>query len=247
MMVRGATKVRAILAEEHCAMQARAYRRVRTYLADAMSRLHRAHPAFQTVVFRAEDAGFAFVFGDGTRPHEAPKAFCGLAAACKELAGLSEVERLTAEDPIWQVLRGTPQPEFVVEQYRAIQGPWLFWARRSICEARYYMRRDIYSRTVHGSHRPGFGKRLVSDDGAVVDEWIDPIEPMILRALRAGPADLDSLCCAMNTLSGFHDAHYIWDVLHACEQLRQRGMLRRMNPRSSDGDARFALRTEARR
>ena len=71
-MLRGAANVRAAIADEHRSMQSRAYKRVRPYLAGAMSRLRRAHPAFQTVVFDAEKAGFAFVFGDGTRPREAP-------------------------------------------------------------------------------------------------------------------------------------------------------------------------------
>lgn len=243
--VRGAAKVHAVLAEEHREMQARIYKRVRPYLAGALSRLRRAFRAFQTVVFSADDASFAIVFGDGMRPREAPKAFGGLAAACEDLAPLSEIEWLTAGDSIWQVLSGTPQPDLVVEQYRHVQDKdWKFWARRSLCDARYYMRRDIYSRTVYGSHRPGYGKRIVGEDGAIVDEWIDPIEPSILRVLRESdrPVALESLCHAMNTISGFHDAHYIWDVLHACEHLRQKGALRRTNPRSSEGDARFWLR-----
>lgn len=245
---RGAAKVHEILADEHRAMQARAYKRIRPYLAGALRRLRRAYPAFQTVVFNADKAGFALVFGDGTQPREAPRAFSGFKAACEDLARLSEIEWLTAADPLWQVVQGTPQPARVVEQYRHIDvddGEWKFWMRRGLCEARYYMRQDIYSRTVYGSHRPGYGMRVVSEDGAVVDEWVDPIEPMILRVLRerGAPISLEPLCQRMATISGHHqDSYYLWDVLHACERLRQRGALRRVNPRSSEGDARFVLR-----
>lgn len=240
--MRGAAKVHAIIADEHREMQARAYKRARPYMAGALSRLRRAHRWFQTVVFNASDASFAVVFGDGTRPTETPRAFGGL-AACEDLAPLSEIERLTAADPLWQVLRCTPQPALVIEQYRHVQDKeWRFWMHRSLRDARYYMRRDIYSRTVHGSHRPGYGKRIVGEDVAVVDEWVDPVEPLILRVLKSGPLDLDSLCEKMNALSGFHDGHYIWDVLYACEQLQQQGALRRMNPMSSPEEARFALR-----
>lgn len=131
--VRGAARVREILAEEHREMQSRAYKRVRPYVAGALSRLRRAYPAFQTVVFNAETARFAFVFWDGTRPDEAPKAFCGLAAACEDLAHLSEIEWLTAGDSIWQVLPGTPQPALVVEQYRHVQDEdWKLWMDRAV-------------------------------------------------------------------------------------------------------------------
>lgn len=248
MKVRGAAMVREVLADEHREMQARTYKRIRPYLAGAMSRLRRAHPAFQTVVFCAKDAGFAFVFGDGTRPHEAPKAFGGLAAACAELARLSEIEWLTAADQLWQVLHGTPQPALVVEQYRHIEDTdWHFWMRRPLRDARYYMRQAIYSRTVYGSHRPRHGKRIVGDNGVVIDEWIDPVEPSILRVLRerSAPVSLEALVFALNTISGFTDGHYIWDVLHACESLQQRGVLQRTNPRSAEGDARFLLVKEA--
>lgn len=241
---RGAAKVRAILADEQRAMQARAYKRLRPYLASAMSRLRRVHPAFQTVVFCAKDAGFAFVFGDGTQPREAPKAFGGLKEACEDLAQLSEIEWLTAADPLWQVLTGTPQPALVVEQCRYVQDKdWTFWMRRSLRDARYYMRQAIYSRTVHGSHRPGYGTRIVADNGVLIDEWVDPIEQMIARVLRESgkPASLDRMRDEMKKISGFRDGYYIWDVLHACKQLRQRGVLRRVNPMSDDGHARFGL------
>lgn len=250
-MVRGVAKVREVLADERREMQARVYKRIRPYLAGTMFRLRRAHPAFSTVVFNAkpeaEKAGFALVFGDGTRPHEAPKAFGGLQAACEDLSCLSEIEWLTAGDALWQVRRGTSQPALVVEQYRHVQDDegWHFWMRRSLRDARYYMRRDIYSRTVYGSHRPGYGKRIVDDAGTVVDEWVDPIEPMVLRVLRAkgSPVSLEPLCDAMNAIAGFRDSFYIWDVLYACGRLARRGAMRRVNPKASEGDARFALVT----
>lgn len=105
------------------------------------------------------------------------------------------------------------------------------------------MRRDIYARTVYGSHRPGYGKRIVDEDGVAIDEWIDPVEPMILRVLReiGRPFGLEPLCRKMDAIAGFRDGYYIWDVLHACERMQQRGALRRTNPMSSDGDARFGL------
>lgn len=243
-MVRGAAKVREVIADERREMQARAYKRIRPYLAGAMSRMRRTHPGFLTVVFSAEHSAFAFVFGDGTRSGEAPKAFAGFKTACEDLARLSEIEHLTATDALWQVLQGTPQPESVIEQYRHVQDDdWHFWARRPLREARFYMRRDMYSRTVYGSHRPGYGKRIVGENGAVIDEWIDPVEAMILRVLRekGAPVNLDPMCDAMNAIAGFRDGYYLWDVLRACEHLRQKGALRRVNPRSSDGGARFAL------
>ena len=136
-MVRGAAKVREVLAEEQREMQARAYKRVRPYLAGALHRLRRAHPGFQTVVFDADKAAFSLVFGDGTQPHEAPRAFGGLKAVCADLARLSEIEHLTAADALWQVLQGTPQPTDVIEQYRHIESEgWNFWMRRSLNNAR---------------------------------------------------------------------------------------------------------------
>jgi len=242
--VRGVALVRAVLAEEQRAMQMRAYKRIRPYLAGAMARLRRAHPGFLTVVFNAEKAAFAFVFGDGTQPREAPKAFSGLAGACDDLARLSEIEWITAADRLWQVHPGPPQTGLVVEQYRHVQDKdWHFWMRRSLPEARYYMRQDIYSRTVYGSHRPGYGKRIVGDNGVEIDVWIDPVERMITRVLqeRGKPVDLDRLCAEMNRIAGFRDGYYLWDVLHACEHLGRQGVLRRVNPTSSEGDARFAL------
>lgn len=244
--VRGAKMVRAILADEHTQMQGRAYRRIRHYLVGALYRLRTAYPGFKTVVFNAERAGFAFVFVDGTRHHEAPKAFRGLHAVCEDLARMPEIEALTAADALWQLKHGTPQPEFVIEQYRHVQDKdWNFWMRCSLADARYSMRQTIYSRTVYGSHRPGHGKRIVGEDGVVVDEWTDPIDVMILRVLNelGAPIGLESLEDALNKMARFdHQAHYIWDVLHACNRLVERRMLRRINPRSSEIAARFALR-----
>lgn len=245
--VRGVAMVREVLAAEHREMQARAYQRLRPCLSGAMRRLRRAYPAFSTVVFCAKKAAFALVFSDATRPHEAPAAFRGLAAACGDLARMSEIEWLTAGDPLWQIVRSTPQPATVIEQYRHIENKdWQFWMRRPLNEARYYMRQDVYSRTIYGSHRPGYGKRIVTERGEVVDEWVEPVEPMILRVLRerGAPVDLDSLCRTMESIAGFaHGAYYYWDVLTACERMRERGMLRRCNPKSSEGDAKFALTT----
>jgi hypothetical protein len=225
-------------------MQARAYKRVRPYLSGAMSRLRRSYPSFQTVVFCAKKAKFSLVFGDGTQPHEAPKAFAGLTAACEELAKLSEIEWLTADDPLWQVLHGTPQPAQVIEQYRYIESKdWRFWTRRSLRDARYYMRQDIYSRTVYGSHRPGCGKRITDEAGVTIDEWVEPVESLILRVLReaGAPVSLEPLCDTMGALAGFgRRGYYIWDVLHACEHLQSRGMVRRLNPKAQTGE-RFAL------
>lgn len=131
MMARGAAKVREVLADERREMQVRAYKRLRPYLAGALYRLRRVHPAFQTVVFNAEKAAFALVFGDGTQPREAPRAFGGLKEACEDLAQLSEIEWLTAGDSLWQVRPGTPQPALVVEQYRYVQDQeWKLWMRR---------------------------------------------------------------------------------------------------------------------
>ena len=248
-VVRGAAMVRATIADEHREMQVRAYKRIRPYLAGAMSRLRRAYPAFQTVVFNANKAKFSLIFGDGTQPHEAPKVFGGLTEACEDLARLPDIEWLTAADPLWQVRPGTPQPAAVVEQYCHVQDEdWHFWTRRALNDARYYMRQEIYSRTVYGSHRPGCGKRIVSEEGAVVDEWIEPVEPLILRVLRerGAPTSLDTLCDAMNALAmsahpEFRDGYYLWDVLRACERLRAKGALRRVNPKASEGDARFVL------
>lgn len=244
MKSRGAAMVLEVIASESREMQARTYKRLRPYLAGALSRLRRAHPAFQTVVFNAERADFALVFGDGTRTSEAPKAFDGIKTACKSLSRFSEIERLTAADGLWQCLPGTPQPATVVEQFRHIESAdWQFWMRRSLRDARYYMRQDIYFRTVHGSHRPGYGKRIVTEDGVVVDEWVDPVEAMIARVLRekGNPVSLEPLCDAMNAIAGYRDGFFLWDVLRACEHLVQKGMLRRINPKSSEGDARFVL------
>lgn len=241
---RGAAKVREVIADEHREMQARAYKRLRPYLASAMSRLRRLHPAFQTVVFCADKAKFSLVFGDGTQPREAPKAFGGLMSACEELARFPEIDWLTAADPLWQVLQGTPQPATVIDQYRHVKDTdWQFWARCTLNHARYYMRQDIYSRTVYGSHRPGDGRRISDEAGVTIDEWVDPVRPLILRVLqeRTAPASIESLENAMITISGFRGGYYIWDVLHACEDLRQRGALRRVNPKASEIDARYAL------
>lgn len=243
--VRGVAMVRDVLAAEHREMQTRVYRRLRPYLASAMRRLRRSHPAFQTVTFEARTAGFTLVFGDGTQPREAPKAFGGLAAACGDLAKFSEIEWITASDPLWRVLRDTPTPSEAVDQYRHIESAdWCFWMRRPLRDALYYMRQDIYSRTVYGSHRPGYGKRILGDGGEVIDEWTDPVKPLILRVLRGhGKAiDLGDLCRALATISGWRDGHYIWDVLKACEQLREKRALRRLNPKASEINARFALR-----
>ena len=242
---RGAAKVREVIADEHRAMQTRAYKRIRPYLAAAMSRLRRATPAFQTVVFCAKDARFSLVFGDGTQPHEAPTAFAGLKEACEELARFPEIDWLTAADPLWQVLQGTPQPEQVIEQYRYIESKdWCPWAASTLRNARYYMRQDIYFRTVYGSHRSGYGKRIVDKDGTTIDEWVDPVMPLILRVLRerGAPISLDPLCDILAALAGFKcGSFYYWDVLHACEDLRQRGALRRVNPKASEIDARYVL------
>lgn len=243
-MLRGVAMVRAALGEEDREMQSRVYARVRPYLAGTMRRLRHAYQSFQTVVFDTRTGRFAFVSSDGTQHREAPKAFRGLAEVCEELARFSEIEWLTAADPLWQVMRATPQPAVVIEQYRHIQdADWQFWMRRPLREARYYMRQDIYSRTVHGSHGPGYGKRIVGENGAVVDEWIDPVEEMIRRALRENgkAVALDGLCAAMNKIAGYRNGYYIWDVRRACDGLRQRGYLRRVNPKSSDVDARFSL------
>lgn len=244
--VRGAAMVRAVLADERRAMQTRAYKRIRPYLAGAVARLRHVHRGFRTVVFNAEKAAFTLVFDDGTQPREAPKAFGGLVAACEDLARLSEIEWITAADRLWQVHPGPPQAGLVVEQYRHVQDTeWHFWMRRSLDEARYYMRRDVYSRTVYGSHRPGYGKRIVGANGVPIDVWIDPVERMITRVLReiGKPVNLDRLCAAMNGIAGFRDGYYLWDVLHACEHLGRQGVVRRVNPKSSEGDARFALVT----
>ena len=243
--VRGAAKVRKVLADEHREMQTRVYQRLRPYLTGAMSRLRRAYPAFQTVVFYAKESGFALVFGDGTRPNEAPKAFAGLKSVCEDLARLSEIEHLTASDALWQVCLGTPQPENVVTQYRYVENEdWQFWMRRALNDARFYMRQDIYKRTVYGAHRPGYGCRIVSEAGVVIDEWVDPVEAMIRRVLleKGAPESLEPLCDAMDKIAGFRDGYYLWDVLKVCERMRQRGELRRVNPRTSDCDARYVLR-----
>ena len=243
--VRGAAKVREVIAEEHREMQGRAYKRLRPYLAGAMSRLRRVHPAFQTVVFGAKDAKFSLVFGDGSQPSEAPKAFAGLRSACDELAKLSEIEWLTAGDPLWQILQGTPQPENVIEQYRHVKSKdWVFWTNRTLSNARYYMRQAIYSRSVYGSHRAGYGKRIVDAAGVMIDEWVDPVRPLILRVLRerGAPVSLEPLCDTMREIAGFsRHSYYLWDVLRACEDLSQRGAIRRVNPKSSEGDARYVL------
>lgn len=250
--VRGAAMVREVIAEEHLKMQGRAYRRVRPYLARAMSRLRRAYPGFQTVVFDAKKAGFVLVFGDGTQQHEAPKAFAGLRAACEDLTHLSEIEWLTAGDPLWQVRQDgeAPAPStIVVQQYRYVEHgvAWQFWTRRPLREARYYVRQDIFSRVSYGAQRPGFGKRIVTEGGALVDEWVDPVEAMILRALseKGAPTSLEPLCDAMNQIAGYDDGFYIWDVLRVCERLAKSGALRRVNPRSSEGDARFVAAAKA--
>ncbi len=41
--------------------------------------------------------------------------------------------------------------------------------------------------------------------------------------------------------AGYNGAFYLWDVLKACQHLAAKGTLRRVNPRSSEGDARFVL------
>ncbi|RTL06391.1 hypothetical protein EKK58_05420 [Candidatus Dependentiae bacterium] len=243
---RGVAKVRDIIAHEEREMQTRAYGRIRPYLVDSLRRLRHAYPAFQTVVFNAEKADFAIIFGDGTRHHEAPKAFDNIMSNCKTLARFSEIEWLTADDAVWQVRRGTPQPERVVEQYRYVHDDaWHFWMRRTLRDARYYMRRDIYSRMVFGAHRPGYGKRITDESGITVDEWIDPVEPMIVRVLRElGPTSLEPLVRKLSVVSGFGDgyhAYYIWDVLQACERLEQQKVLRRLNRKSSEVDAKFAI------
>lgn len=245
MKSRGAVLVHETIGEEHHEMQSRVYARVRPYLAGAMRRLRRTHPSFQTVVFEAERGGFALIFGDGRRPNEAPSAFGGLAAACAELAALNQIEWLTATDPLWQVLQGTPQPEQVIDQYRHVEDlDWKFWMNRALTDARFYMRKAIYSRTVYGSHRPGYGVRITDMNGVAIDEWVDPIEPMILRVLReSGKAvPLKAMCDTLDNLSGFTGGYYCWDVLAVCGRLKKRGVLRRDNPRSSEFDARFSLR-----
>lgn len=243
--MRGITMVRQVLAAEHREMQARAYGRLRPYLSGALRRLRHAYPSFSTVVFCAQKAAFVFVFSDATRSHEAPASFGGLAAACEELARMTEIEWLTARDPLWRFVRAAPEPQTVIEQYRHIEDTdWQLWTRRPLDEGRYYMRKDVYSRTAHGSHCAGYGKRLVTEDGAVVDEWVDPVEPMILRVLRerGKPTCLDTICRTAESIAGFgHGAYYCWDVLRACVRLCEAGTLWRTNPRSSDGDARFAL------
>jgi hypothetical protein len=244
---RGVAKVQSIILDEHHDMQARAYARLRPYLAGALGRLRRAHPAFKTVVFNAKEAKFSLVFGDGTQPREAPKAFAGLSSACVELAKFPEIEWITAGDSLWQVLQGTPQPSYVIEQYCLRDALWHTGQRRQLRAARYYMREDIYSITVYGSHSPGYGKRIVSEDrGTTIDEWIDPIEPMILRVMReaAGPVTLEPMCTKMNAISGWRDGYYIWDVLHVCKRLQHRGILHRINPRAQTGE-RFVLTKKA--
>ncbi len=238
-MVRGIVKVREILVDEHREMQSRVYRRIRPYLAGTMYRLRRNYPAFLTTVFNAEKTGFAFIFNDGTQTREAPKAFECLSATCKELVQLSEIEWLAADDSLWQVKHNASQPKLVREQYRHIQDKdWRILAPCpvSLRNARYYMRQEIYSRTVYGSHRPGYGRRLVDVSGVVIDEWVDPIELMILRALheKKEPVDLAPLCDAMNKITGFRDGYYTWDVLHACARMVCKGTLQRIN------DTRFA-------
>lgn len=249
MKPRGAAMVREVIASESRDMQTRAYKRLRPYLSGALSRLRRAYPTFQTVVFNAERTDFALVFGDGMRTSEAPKAFDGLRMACVALARFSEIEWLTAADALWQCRQGTPQPAVVIEQYRHIESAdWQFWMRRPLCDARYYMRQEVYFRTAHSSHRPGYGKRIVTENGVVVDEWVDPVEALIVRVLRekGAPISLDPLCAALSAIVGC-SAHgfYIWDVLRACEHLVQKGTLRRINPRSSENDARFVLCAQA--
>ncbi len=243
---RGAAKVRDVIADEHRTMQTRAYDRIRPYLSGALRHLRRSYPAFQTVVFDAERTGFAFVFGDGTRHHEAPAAFDSFREACEELARFAEIEWLTADDPIWQSCRGTPQPMHVIEQYRHVHDiDWRFWMRRTLRDARYYMRQDMYRRMVYGSHRPGYGKRITTEDGATIDEWVDPIEPLIERVLREhGPLSMEPLqerICAITKQKAI--AFYVWDVLCACECLCKRGVLRRTNPNSSEIDAKFSIRS----
>jgi hypothetical protein len=258
-MARGAARVREVLAEEHLKMQRRAYRKVRPYLATAMRRLRCTYPAFQTVVFNADKARAVLVFGDGTQPREAPKAFTGLRAACEDLTHLSEIEWLTAGDALWQVRQNGAAPrasEVVIQQYRYVENGerWQFWGRRPLREVRYYVRQDIFSRSFYGSHRAGFGNRIVTESGAVVDEWVDPLEAMILRAFRekGAPISLDPLCSAMAKIAShegrFPDddsCFYIWDVLKGCQNLMQKGALRQINPKASEGDARFVLAMEA--
>lgn len=246
--LRGAAKVRDIIADEHRAMQTRAYERMRPYLAGALRHMRRTHPAFQTVVFDADRANFAFLFGDGTRPHEAPAAFDSFGEACEELAKFTEIEWITADDPIWQLCRGTLQPTNVIEQYRHVQHiEWQFWMRRTLRDARYYMRQDMFRRMFFGSHRPGYGKRIVAEDGTTIDEWIDPIEPLIVRVLREYGAltmePLQERICAITKQGPI--AFYVWDVLRACENLSNRGVLRRTNPKSSEIDAKFSFRSRA--
>lgn len=246
--LRGAAKVRDIIADERRAMQSRAYERMRPYLVGALRHLRRTHPAFQTVVFDADHAKLAFLFGDGTRPHEAPAAFDSFREACEELSLFSEIEWITADDPIWQICRGTSQPTHVIEQYRYVQYiDWQFWMRRTLRDARYYMRKDMFCRMVFGAHRPGYGKRIVAEDGATVDEWIDPLEPLIVRVLRESGAlsmePLQERICAITRQGPI--AFYVWDVLGACECLCKRGVLRRTNPKSSEIDAKFSIRCRA--
>jgi hypothetical protein len=251
-VVRGAAAVREAMAEEHLKMQRRAYRRVRPYLVGALTRLRRAYPGFQTVVFGAEKAAFVLVFGDGTFHHEAPKAFAGLKSACEDLARLSEIEWLTASDPIWQVRQDgqvLKPSEIVVQQYHYIEKDgWTFWMRRPLREARYYIRQAIFSRVFYGAQRAGFGKRIVTEGGAVIDEWVDPLETTVLRVFRERgvPISLYPLCSVLHKTAkhnrGTDDSDfYIWDVQKACKRLVVAGSLRQINPKASEGSERFVL------
>lgn len=251
MKLRGVAKVRDDIAYEHKQMQVRAYERIRPYLAGALGRLRTAYPAFKTVVFRAEKPGdtdnvknakFVFVFDDGTRSHEAPKSFDGFHDACEELSRFSDIETFTAGDSLWQCVQGTPQPDVVVSQYRHIESKdWCRWNQHDLNNARLYMRKEIFSRMAYGSHRPGYGKRLVTADGVVVDEWVDPVKALVLRVLQECPMNVDTIIAKMVAITGMSShSHYYWDVMRACEQMVEHRILWRTRHKSVY-DAKFAI------
>jgi hypothetical protein len=249
---RGAAMVRAIIEEERDEMESRVYVRARPYLVGALRRLRQMYPNFKTVVFRpaghrSEKAlvtPCVLVFDNATRHKEAPSAFRGLLAACGDLAQLRQIETLTARDAIWQCRQRTPQPTIATTQYRSARNDWKIWITHSLSDARRYMRQDMYSRAVYGSHSPGYGKRIVDESGAVIDEWTDPAEAMIVRSLRevGGAGTVTIMEARMNEICGFRDGFYFWDLLRICDNMQASGVIRRVNPKASECNAKFALR-----